>query len=423
MSSGNILSFIHISDIHFNKMSGDPYDIDKELRDAMLLDLHQNASTQLQAVNGILVCGDIAFSGQQEEYRNALDFLKEIMNMFSLENKDIFCVPGNHDVDQAVARKSYTLDIIQQNLAQNGDSIQLDRKIREIQKDSILNIPNGLLYQPIRTYNQIFSPMSCSFTIDNPNWSTYIPLNNTYNLVIYGMNSTLTSSYLDHLDDNKKRREDGTERKMTINRGQIPSVRSNAIYLSLCHHPPECWANSELQKYMDERVLIQLYGHKHIQDIDNNAKRVRISSGALQPDRGNDWVPRYNWLEIFIENDKLNVKIYPRIYDDNKGIFKSDQSSCDENCEYKLCRLEYGKKLGETEIPLEKEETTVKCTTIMTKDIVYRFSVLSDYKKKNLLRKFSDVKYEINQDIGVLLSEINRCNIETDFLKELRNMG
>lgn len=45
MGSKNILTFIHISDIHFAKTSGDPYDIDDELRQAMLNDLNTFAKS------------------------------------------------------------------------------------------------------------------------------------------------------------------------------------------------------------------------------------------------------------------------------------------------------------------------------------------------------------------------------------------
>ena len=310
MSSENVLNFIHISDIHFARTSGDPYDIDEELRQAMLNDLSNAAKQLFTKVNGIFVCGDLAFSGKAEEYKIACEFLDEILQIFNLEKNDIYCVAGNHDVDQSVAKESLAIELVQKQLALEKEATKLDRLIRKVQNDPIIEMEGGLLYKQIEEYNKCVTPMACSYTIKRPNWSTIMPLNNKYELIIYGMNSVMTSNYMDHLDDNGHRYADGTERKMSINRGQIPKHRDNSVYLSLCHHPPECWNDESLSTLMDTRVKVQLYGHKHIQSIEANNQRVRICSGALHPERGGDWYPKYNWIQIWVENEELIVKIY-----------------------------------------------------------------------------------------------------------------
>lgn len=421
MPEGKILSFIHISDIHFVKSSGDPYDIDEELRQALLLDLSHYAKSKLNKVNGVLVCGDLAFSGKPEEYDKANDFLSNVLQIFELKPNDIYCVAGNHDVDQSAARNSRALELVQNDLASTKDASQLDEKIRKIQNDPIIKVEGGLLYKPIETYNKYFHPMSCDYTVDSPNWSTAIPLNDIYNLVIYGMNSVLTSGYKDHLDENGKRYEDGTERKMSINRGQVPRVSEGSIYLSLCHHPPECWNDGSLVEMMDSKVKIQLYGHKHIQNIDANEQRIRISSGALQPERGLEWLSRYNWLEIWIEENELCVKIYPRIYNDTDGKFYCDQDSCDENHIYQLCRLNFHDLEGECgETDFIREANEIRRTTVKTKEIVYLFSILPDRDKKRLLGHFPMINYQEKRDIETLLVQLKIKNIEEEFLLKLK---
>ena len=61
-----MLAFIHLSDIHFNKYSGDPYDVDKDLRNEVLHDIANYCKKAILEINGILICGDIAFSGQAD---------------------------------------------------------------------------------------------------------------------------------------------------------------------------------------------------------------------------------------------------------------------------------------------------------------------------------------------------------------------
>ncbi len=65
-----ILNFIHISDIHFHKQSGGPFDLDLELRLQLENDV-KSVKDKIGDVFGILVTGDIAYSGQKKEDKNA----------------------------------------------------------------------------------------------------------------------------------------------------------------------------------------------------------------------------------------------------------------------------------------------------------------------------------------------------------------
>jgi WD40 repeat protein/3',5'-cyclic AMP phosphodiesterase CpdA len=51
-----------------------------------------------------LVCftGDVAFSGKDDEYKEATDFLKDLMKRVGLPMERLFPVPGNHDVDRSL---------------------------------------------------------------------------------------------------------------------------------------------------------------------------------------------------------------------------------------------------------------------------------------------------------------------------------
>lgn len=54
-----MLAFIHLSDIHFTKYSGDQYDIDQDLRDELLRDISVFFKRCIHRVDGVLICGDI----------------------------------------------------------------------------------------------------------------------------------------------------------------------------------------------------------------------------------------------------------------------------------------------------------------------------------------------------------------------------
>ncbi|KAF1085284.1 Calcineurin-like phosphoesterase superfamily domain protein [Sporotomaculum syntrophicum] len=322
-----MISFIHLSDIHFTKFSGDRYDVDEDLRNELLNDISDNAKQHLINIKGVLICGDIAFSGKYEEYAVGAVFLRELCSRLEIAEEDVFCVPGNHDVDQDVPKESYIVKLIQDKLATSDSVETFNDTLAKLSRDKY----NNILFAPIECYITEFAgKYGCFISPDKPQWEAEFPLNNKYNLKILGMNSTIISN----ADDNAQGAE---ERLMFINESQIPSRRENEIYLTLCHHPPQCWQDPKLKlkNKMDSRVHIQLYGHKHIQTIEQIRSTLIVGSGATHPSRGEpDWIPRYNWitLSIFTEDKKdyLDIRIYPRILDDQEDRFIADTNLCNK---------------------------------------------------------------------------------------------
>ena len=92
------LIFVHLSDIHFRCWSGSEYDVDNDLRNELLLDA-ESVSKDHGQPQGILVTGDIAFSGTSEEYDIAKEWLAELCIKLGRTLENVWCVPGNHDVE------------------------------------------------------------------------------------------------------------------------------------------------------------------------------------------------------------------------------------------------------------------------------------------------------------------------------------
>ena len=111
-----MLSFIHLSDIHFHKYSGDAYDIDHDLRCEIIRDISYEYRKKISTIDGILICGDIAFSGDEQQYNSATTFLNEICNALNLDKSHVFCVPGNHDIDQKITSSQMAVALLQKKL-------------------------------------------------------------------------------------------------------------------------------------------------------------------------------------------------------------------------------------------------------------------------------------------------------------------
>ena len=93
------LSWLHVSDFHF-KGSGDCFS-QKVACEALLTDVAARAE-QCGPLSFVLVSGDIAHSGQPEEYAQSAGLMSELSARLSIDPSRFFFVPGNHDVDRGL---------------------------------------------------------------------------------------------------------------------------------------------------------------------------------------------------------------------------------------------------------------------------------------------------------------------------------
>lgn len=405
-----------MSDIHFRTFSGDSYDVDEDLRNELILDINDYAKKTLSNIHGILVCGDIAFSGKDEEYSVASTFLLDICSILGIQSQNVYCVPGNHDVDQDIPRNSPVIKIIQDKLGKSKTNETFDAELAKFVRD---NDYKHLVFAPIKCYNEVFAgKYNCYISPDDSIWKEFLPFDTKYQLCIFGMNSTIISNDGDHL-------ENGEERKMLINQTQIPQRISNTIFLSLCHHPPECWNdnNGQLFKKMISRVSLQLYGHKHLQTVEQKNDSVIVGSGATHPSRfEKDWVPRYNWisLEIIKQNgvELLSIKIYPRIW-------STDRFICDKELTGTMLYKEYTLKLTheEKENRIENDVIENKKEDINFKQLVFDFLNLPYIKRDSIITLLSLGR---DGDEGLkhvqFIKEIINRAIEQNCIKEFINL-
>lgn len=397
---GESISFIHLSDIHFRKFSGDKFDIDQDLRDEIIRDINKNAKSYLENIKGVLVCGDIAFSGQESEYEKAEDFLKEICRMLSISETAVYCVPGNHDVDQSIPYRGSVLHSLQSELEKANTNNLIDHKLAGYARD---NSNKDGLFKHIETYNTKFAgKFSCNINSEKPNWQSDFSLADKITLRLYGLNSVIVSNMDDHKDKEK-------DKPMIIGKYQIPKNEDGVIYMSLCHHPPECWKDYDnyTQNLINSRIHIQLYGHKHIQEIKQIGNSLIIGSGATHPSRFEDgWNPRYNWINVKIVKKYhevyLDVKVYQRVLSPqgDKFIADIDGESTDEFKQYLIkleneCvnniineRLESDTNLIDNDLKIEVQNVLVKQIDADTKTIVYRFIELPFIIQTSILTKY-----------------------------------
>lgn len=317
------LVLIQLSDIHFRReVSGTVFDVDQDIRDEVKNDAKKQTE-KLGAINGILITGDIAFAGKSEDYEKALKWLQEFCDRIGCSLEDVRVVPGNHDIDREVITKSSAIQDRHEKfrrIAPGEIDLELQRYMSdESAKESI--------YEPLRNYNAFASIFSCQISADNPYWEDDVSLNDTSILRLRGLNSTLISNSFD----------DDASNKLILGTRQAAAPTEEGVeYLTLCHHPPQ-WLRDQddIETYLDARVKIQLFGHKHKFRVHQGLHRVVVSAGAMHPDRREPkWQPRYNLISVAISNDgtrTLKVSVYPRVWNDNEKIFTAEAGPNDSH--------------------------------------------------------------------------------------------
>lgn len=409
------VSFIHLSDIHFKRSSGNSHDIDSDLRNAILIDVKNNLLTNINCIEGVLLGGDIAFAGQKEEYSIANAFLGELAECLGMQKCNIYCVPGNHDVNQGLSKLSRTIYNAQCDI----ESVEtIDEADRIIEKYMMDEIAPDLLFKTIENYNSFAEQYGCNIDSKRPIWEQYFDLDYGMKLKIVGLNSCIISNQDDH--------KNGIEnRKMIIGQSQIPHYdNDNVVCVSLCHHPTEFWKFIDLMKdRMDKRVDIQLYGHKHEQAINKNNERLVINAGATQPTRGSDWKPRYNWISFqsfYRESQRhIRVKTYPRVLSEDRDRFVPDKENCDDDKNYFVYELNIDEKRRRNLCDHNTDFIRIQENNVLIeesiKKVTYDFLELSDIQRFEILTELHLCRKEYNgkrstQIVKSVLEDVKKAN-------------
>jgi len=305
--------FLHLSDIHFSRRSSTCYDPDLDLRRELLADAVR-LKEKVKFCSGILVSGDIAFSGKPDEYKKAGDWLREVCKKLDCSDELVWVVPGNHDVDRDVIRKSGIIQDKHEKL-RTGD---LEKEIQRLHDDAEAF---EAVHRPLAGYVKFGGGYECKPKPGHLFWEDDVPLNDGSTLRIRGCNSAFVSGEKD--DENTKR--------LVVGRNQmLPPNEDGVTNLLMCHHPLD-WLHDRdaLRDNLKARTRISLFGHKHVQRVEQADNTLLVMAGAVHPDRNEGkWEPRYNYLGLSVVSQgnqrHLAVELWPRIWDDVNKVFKAE---------------------------------------------------------------------------------------------------
>lgn len=292
------LVFVHLSDIHFTRSSGvSVHDLDKNVRNELTLDASEVAK-RIGPVTGVLITGDIAFSGAETEFEQATIWLREFCRAIGCHEESVWVVPGNHDVVRNKTMRMLTRKLHQSVTMENAD---VDRELRDIFSDAQ---SAEVLLEPLADYNRFAGRFGCSISAEKHFWERDLKLACGTQVRLRGLTSVLVSNELDR------------RTSLVLGAAQAAIERAPGVLnMTLCHHPPDWLRDHDtVEDHLKSKVHIQLFGHKHSQRLDDINGKVRLVAGAMHPERSEgSWQPSYNFLEISRrDSDRIGLRVYQR---------------------------------------------------------------------------------------------------------------
>lgn len=106
----NKLTWIHLSDLHFGKNEVDSYE-QNHIINELAKDITEQRKKHNLYIDYIFFTGDIVFSGNNESFNKANEYLRLLAQSACIDMSNIIVVPGNHDITRdSLTNKSPALN-------------------------------------------------------------------------------------------------------------------------------------------------------------------------------------------------------------------------------------------------------------------------------------------------------------------------
>lgn len=391
-----MLRILLLSDIHFIHCEDDENDY-RSLETAFVEAMDEVRDSG--GLNQILICGDVANTGQASEYEKAEDFLKRVFEHLDCDEKktQVYVVPGNHDIDRNInktARLAFRPILL--------DSTKADDFIKNAKHVDLETLK--IIYSPFKEFHKFANAHSSADGIaegilsESPNFidkgfrkEVKLGVLDNYIIKLHCLNSALLC---DKEDVNNPRDIQVGEHKLYIPRFayNVDTPRTT-VNISMMHHP-HAWFNNEAELIdaFDKKFKIQVFGHVHTQSIyqkEEGKSPIRLQLGSLHPGKGGDpekYAPMYNILEMDIVKGVLKMQVLCYSWD-------GEQFNKNETYSYSM-KIALEKKVGRT--TNQKKEVNKIKEVVEKSDEIYklRFRFFQSNHIKEIINEIDPSLYD-----------------------------
>ena len=310
------LTYVHLSDIHFGQEKDSKVYVHDDVKECLIADVATlKVEAGFERMDGIIVTGDIAFSGKKNEYDSAARWLDRLTQVIGCEKTDVLVVPGNHDIDRD--RITPLAELMLKRVA-DGGAEELERFLADDPQAT------ELLYDKFHDYRSFAEGYGCPLASDGGvAVRRQVEIAPGRILRFVGLNSALLCT-----------RHGNDEGSLLIGGRQHVLPRSEGYELVvLCHHPLESLQDHELAaRYIRSRARIHIFGHVHepsavVDSHVQEADLLTMSAGAAVPPNAEDgYQHTYNLLsfEWDASTEGLKIEIIPRTWNNQETRFGAD---------------------------------------------------------------------------------------------------
>ncbi|WP_419685101.1 metallophosphoesterase [Burkholderia theae] len=315
--------FIHLSDIHFGQeKNGGDIVVNNDAKRRLIDDARAEVAKLGGKASGVIVTGDIAYSGKEHEYRIAAEWLVELTDAIGCERVNVQMVPGNHDIDRD--KISVPIECVLTQIRENGDAVL----------DPLLDSAEGcdFLYGRFAAYRDFALDYECELDLNGQMSSGgRLELAKGRSIKFVRLNSALICS-----------RKDDEGKLILGKRQQVLPEEDGEEIIVLVHHPLNWFQDSgKARNYLRNRARVLISGHEHfprlqVDSVDAGRDLLLLAAGATNPEKVvEDYTYKYNILvfEWDEDADALAVTINPRTWDDYLTRFRRDDAFMDGRAE------------------------------------------------------------------------------------------
>lgn len=308
--------FIHLSDIHFGqeKTVGDVF-VNNDARDQLIDDASKIMRSLGRKADGIIVTGDIAYSGKPQQYKDAATWLDLLAEKVGGEIYEVQVVPGNHDIDRDEITGATKLML--DEVVAKGES-ELNKFLEE-------EGDRELLYRRFKAYRDFANGYRCPLDCSGGNSNDFrFELAPNRKIRFVRFNSALICSF----NDDKGKLILGARQRI------LPTVEPGEEIIVLTHHPLDWFQDSgEAEKYLRGRARVIISGHEHypslvVENVEPGSDLMQLAAGATTPDGFDDiFTYKYNIIEFDwdVYKDALAVTLHSRTWNDKLKRFGEDE--------------------------------------------------------------------------------------------------
>lgn len=254
----NTITWLHLSDLHV--CGEDPADRDDF--DNILADIRITRSKRALNPDAIFFTGDVAFSGQKEQYDLACKWFDDILDACGLpgQRDRLFVVPGNHDINREVVQRTKLTLSHHESLAETllrSDSYDMVEEFLKSEPDREWVFAK--FHNFAQFIGEFFNDEEMEF---NHNRYYSVRCLETHQVVVLGLNS----AWLSFRDNEQGQLLLGEKQVCDALREARDGWPDARLCLAMVHHPLYWLAEKDihkLQQHLPGRCDVLLQGHLH----------------------------------------------------------------------------------------------------------------------------------------------------------------